>query len=80
MDGWLPCTFVYEVHGISLYGQVAHPASKALMDRGDLIPDDVVLDALFSEILNPAIDDSAGLIIDGFPRTESQVMYTSRFN
>lgn len=50
------------------------------MDSGDLIPDDVVLEALFSEILGPAIDDAAGLIIDGFPRTESQVTYACMVN
>ncbi|GMH36998.1 hypothetical protein BSKO_04871 [Bryopsis sp. KO-2023] len=50
-----------------------YPDSKKLMDRGDLIPDNIAIDALLAVIFDPASDDGVGLIVDGFPRTEFQV-------
>jgi adenylate kinase len=44
--------------------------AKAIMDRGDLVSDDVVID-IISERLD-ADDVKAGVILDGFPRTLAQ--------
>jgi adenylate kinase len=41
-----------------------------IMERGDLVPDDVVI-ALIEEAL-PAADAAGGAIFDGFPRTVAQ--------
>lgn len=44
--------------------------AKAYMDKGDLVPDEVTIQMLQSEVdKNP---DSAGFLFDGFPRTISQ--------
>ena len=44
--------------------------AKDIMERGELVPDDVVID-LISEAL-PAADAAGGAIFDGFPRTVAQ--------
>jgi adenylate kinase len=44
--------------------------SKAVIDRGDLVPDDVVI-AVIAERLEKA-DSIKGVIFDGFPRTVAQ--------
>ena len=44
-----------------------------IMDRGELVPDELVVDVLLDNIFNPELDDGIGLIVDGFPRTELQV-------
>ncbi|KAL4430829.1 hypothetical protein ABPG75_006085 [Micractinium tetrahymenae] len=49
------------------------PDIKAIIDRGELVPDHMVLDALLEVVLNPETNDGAGLVIDGFPRTALQV-------
>jgi adenylate kinase family enzyme len=46
---------------------------KHLIEKGELVPDALVLDALLNSILNPDTNDGAGLVIDGFPRTALQV-------
>lgn len=44
--------------------------AKTFMDKGELVPDDVVLDMLFDRV---GADDCAdGYVLDGFPRTEPQ--------
>ncbi len=51
-------------------GTPAGLAAKECMDRGDLVPDDVVIGILKDRI---AMDDAKnGFILDGFPRTVSQ--------
>lgn len=40
------------------------------MDRGELVPDDLVLDMLFHRVREP--DCARGYLLDGFPRTLSQ--------
>lgn len=42
------------------------------MERGELIPERIVIDSLLGAIFGPT-DDAAGLIVDGFPRTDFQV-------
>ena len=49
------------------------PEIKSFVDRGELVPDAMVLDALLDAILNPDMNDGHGIVIDGFPRTATQV-------
>ncbi|KDD72358.1 hypothetical protein H632_c3460p0, partial [Helicosporidium sp. ATCC 50920] len=49
------------------------PEIKALIDRAELVPDAMVLDALLEALLSPEKNSGDGLIIDGFPRTALQV-------
>jgi adenylate kinase len=44
--------------------------AKAVMARGDLVSDDLII-AMFRERLD-ADDTAAGILLDGFPRTEAQ--------
>jgi adenylate kinase len=43
---------------------------KALMDRGDLVPDEVVVGIIAERLDRP--DCAAGAVFDGFPRTVAQ--------
>ena len=44
--------------------------SKAIMDRGDLVPDDLVIGVIAERLDKP--DCVKGVIFDGFPRTVAQ--------
>jgi adenylate kinase len=44
--------------------------AKAIMDRGDLVSDDVMIDIIADRIERP--DSAKGFILDGFPRTIAQ--------
>src|SRR5215510_6095084 len=44
--------------------------SKAIMDRGDLVPDDLVIGIIAERLDKP--DCATGVIFDGFPRTVAQ--------
>ncbi len=44
--------------------------AKAVMDRGDLVSDDIVTALIDAELT--AMDDSGGVIFDGYPRTQAQ--------
>ncbi|MFT4752923.1 MAG: adenylate kinase [Salibacteraceae bacterium] len=44
--------------------------AKSYMDKGDLVPDEVTIKMLKSEVEKQA--DAAGFIFDGFPRTVAQ--------
>ncbi|WP_136668886.1 adenylate kinase [Flavobacterium sp. H122] len=51
--------------------------AKTYMDKGDLVPDEVTIQMLQSEVdKNP---DSAGFLFDGFPRTISQAQALDAF-
>jgi len=44
--------------------------AKAIMDRGDLVPDEVMIEIISDRIAEP--DCARGVILDGFPRTLAQ--------
>ncbi len=44
--------------------------AKAIMDRGELVPDDVMIEIIRERIARP--DCAKGFILDGFPRTVAQ--------
>ena len=50
------------------------PEIKAIKDRGELVPDTLVGEALLAQIFDPEVNDGVGLVIDGFPRTALQVI------
>jgi len=45
--------------------------AKAIMDRGDLVPDDVVVGIIVDRIMDADVQEK-GFILDGFPRTVAQ--------
>ncbi len=45
-------------------------AAQSYMDRGDLVPDDLVVDMIVDRLTRP--DAEAGALLDGFPRTIAQ--------
>lgn len=47
--------------------------AKPIMDRGDLVPDSLVLKMVAERIERP--DCSSGFVFDGFPRTVAQAQY-----
>jgi adenylate kinase len=44
--------------------------AKPIMDRGDLVPDDIVLEMVAERVSRP--DTARGFVLDGFPRTLPQ--------
>ncbi len=47
-------------------------AAKPYVDRGDLVPDDLILSVVLGEMAGPA--SPAGYVLDGFPRTLPQAL------
>jgi adenylate kinase len=65
--------FRYNIKNNTDLGQLA----KTFMDRGDLVPDEVTIKMLESEVdSNP---HSAGFLFDGFPRTLAQAAALDSF-
>ena len=46
--------------------------AKAVMDAGNLVPDEVVLGIISERLAKP--DAENGFILDGFPRTQQQAL------
>ena len=44
--------------------------AKEFMDRGELVPDDIVIEIMGQRLIKP--DCQKGFILDGFPRTQAQ--------
>ena len=44
--------------------------AKAYMDRGDLVPDEVIVGVILDRLADP--DTADGFLLDGFPRTDTQ--------
>ena len=51
-------------------GTVLGAKARVFMDRGDLVPDDLVMGMLIERLQEP--DAASGVLLDGFPRTLSQ--------
>lgn len=51
--------------------------AKSYMDKGELVPDEVTIKMLESEVLKHP--DSSGFIFDGFPRTTNQAQTLDNF-
>ncbi|WP_293890087.1 adenylate kinase [Flavobacterium sp.] len=65
--------FRYNIKNNTELGQLA----KTFMDKGDLVPDEVTIQMLQSEVdKNP---QSAGFLFDGFPRTLAQAAALDTF-
>jgi adenylate kinase len=47
--------------------------AKAFMDRGELVPDDLVIAVVEERFTNPS-EVEPGFVLDGFPRTEQQAL------
>lgn len=52
-------------------------AAKAYIDRGDLVPDSVVIDIVRERLAQP--DCKSGYLLDGFPRTVAQAEALASF-
>jgi adenylate kinase len=58
------------LRGALAAGSAAGLAAKAVMEKGELVSDEIVLDVLRERLDQP--DAVAGAILDGFPRTTGQ--------
>lgn len=65
--------FRYNIKNKTELGMLA----KSIIDKGDLVPDEITIDMLKAEVNRNA--DANGFIFDGFPRTEDQAKALDNF-
>ena len=70
--------FVKRIRGLSrsvtMSSMLAHHVeAQSIIQEGGLVPDEMVGAAVLQQAFHPAHADRAGIIIDGFPRTATQV-------
>ena len=53
-------------------GTVLGKAAKSIMDKGDLVSDEIIISMIEKRIIKP--DCKNGFILDGFPRTLKQAI------
>lgn len=55
--------------------QESFPDARRLIEAGEMIPDTLVGDLLLEALLldEPGLQDDLGFVVDGFPRTATQV-------
>jgi len=58
-------------------GVAAGLDAKAFMDRGELVPDDIVMAVVEERFANPN-EVEHGFVLDGFPRTSQQALELDR--
>ena len=58
-------------------GVTAGLEAKAFMDRGELVPDDLVIAVVHERFQNPS-EVQPGFVLDGFPRTKQQAFELDR--
>jgi adenylate kinase len=58
-------------------GIAAGLEAKAYMDRGELVPDDLVVKVVEERFQNP-VEVENGFVLDGFPRTRQQALELDR--
>jgi adenylate kinase family enzyme len=60
--------------------QESYPEARRLVDSGEMIPDQMVCDLLLEALLldEPGLQDDLGFVVDGFPRTATQVRAAGR--
>ena len=51
-------------------------AAQAFMDRGDLVPDELILKMIAGRL--ESLGNGTGFVLDGFPRTEAQAVALDR--
>ncbi|KAF8063870.1 vacuolar iron transporter 4 [Scenedesmus sp. PABB004] len=53
----------------------SYPEARRLVDAGEMVPDQMVGDLLLEALLldEPGLQDDLGFVVDGFPRTATQV-------
>ncbi|MCL2771491.1 MAG: nucleoside monophosphate kinase [Firmicutes bacterium] len=56
----------------------ASPLLKKLSDDGSLVPDEIINEIIYDGIKESALKNPNGIVIDGVPRTESQIAIIKR--
>jgi hypothetical protein len=73
------CYCCFPSHQHLLFYQESYPEARRLVDSGEMIPDQMVCDLLLEALLldEPGLQDDLGFVVDGFPRTATQVKATA---
>lgn len=68
--GWAHVSTGDLLRGARREGTELGRRAQAFMDKGELVPDDLILDLVREHL--QGIDDGTGILFDGFPRTTAQ--------